>query len=162
MKKIILFSFFLLNSCSFSPVKTHFKSDRFIDIEFEKDDFFMRCSILDNKKKKSLMTFYGVNGETVYEFFFRRVSEDGSCEKLALKDYKRLVEKSSRVRIVGIMPLDRQENDLLNDSLPENLKKPKYIQNWTFVRLQTSSRCRAYFDVDCEDDNYWAGLLPQR
>jgi hypothetical protein len=162
MKIIGLFSFLLLNGCSLSPVKTYIKTDSFIDIEFDRSAFSMKCSLLDKKEKKSLMIFYGVDGDTVYEFYFRRVSEDGLCEKVILKEYSKFIENRSKVRIVGIMPLDKQENNLRGGLMADKFKKPKHLQNWTFVRLQTNKGCKAYFDVDCEEDNYWAGLLPQK
>lgn len=162
MIKILLFSSLLITSCSLPRVKTYFSSSSFLDIEFAKDDFFMRCSILDKKKKKSLMTFYGVSGDIVYEFFFRRVSEEGQCENFALKEYKSFVKNTDRIRIVGIMPLDKQKNNSVNSSIPDKFKMPQFLQNWTFIRLQANGKCKAYFDVDCETDNYWAGLSPQK
>lgn len=157
----ILFVLFVIVACSSSAIKIYNRSDRFIDIEFSKDDFYSFCADIDQKEKKSLMTFYGIEGNVVHEFLFRRISQTNSCLELQ-KQYNKLIGDVSRIRLVGIDPSSKKRNTLKNDPVPKKFKTPQYIKNWVFIRLETIKGCESYFDADCETENYWGGLAPQK
>lgn len=162
MKKVIILILFILNSCAISPVKIYNQSSDFIDIEVVKDNLFLECIEIDKKENKSLMTFYAVNDDTIHQFIFRRISETDWCENKIKKAYNELIKNMPQARLVGISPLNREKNDLHDKSVPEKLKKPSYLINWTFIRLETERGCKAYFDTGCDPENYWGGLSPQK
>lgn len=108
------------------------------------------------------MAFYAINGKIIYKFIYRRISKQDECENSIKKEYYKLAQKASTIRIVGISPLPKEENYLIKQAVPDKLKRPIFLQNWTFVRLENQNACLAYFDSDCQVENYWAGLFPQK
>lgn len=162
MRNFVILLLLTCISCSSISSKIYHQSDRFIDIEVAKDDFFMMCSDLGKEENKSLMTFYAVNEDIVHEFIFRRISDSKWCEKKVLQAYKKLSDGNRSIRLVGITSLEREKNNLPEESVPKQFKTPAYLINWTFVRMQTSKGCKAYFEQDCNPENYWAGFLPQK
>lgn len=144
-----------------NSAKIHNQSKEFLDIEVGKDNFHMECADIDKEEKKSLMVFYALDGDTVHEFFFRRISEENSCKNV-INQFNKLTQGMQKIRLVGISPLDKKKNNLTKDAVPENFKSPSYLINWTFIRLETSKGCEAYFENDCDSENYWGGLFPQK
>ncbi len=162
MKTLSIFVLLILNACTTSLITVYNQSDNFIDIEITKENFYMECAEIDKKENKSLMTFYAINGDTTHEFIFRGISETGRCEKNVKKEYNKFIANAYRIRLVGISPLPKKKNYLINEPVPEKLKKPSFLVNWTYIRLETSKGCKAYFDTDCDPKNYWGGLFPQK
>ncbi len=156
----ILLILFIFIACSSSAIKIYNRSDRFIDIEVSKDDFYSFCANIDQKEKKSIMAFYAIEGNVVHEFLFRRISQTDWCLELQ-KKYNKLIAEVSRIRLVGIDPSPQKGNTLKNDPVPEKFKTRQYVTNWVFIRLETIRGCKSYFDTDCEPENYWGGLFPQ-
>ncbi len=161
MKSLILFSVLAVLGCS-SSTKVYKQSDNFIDIEIAKENFYMECAVIDKNENKSLMTFYAINGDTVEEFIFRRISPIDQCENTIKKYFLKIIKDVQAIQLVGITPLEKKRNYLEKEMVPELFKKPHYLRNWTFIRLQTLKGCEAYFDNDCEPENYWGGLFPQK
>lgn len=156
----ILILLLAMVSCSSRSVKIHNQSDRFIDIEVSKGDFYSYCAYIDKKENKSIMSFYAIENDIVHEFFFRRISQTDWCLELQ-KKYNRLTDDVPRVKLVGIDPSLKKDNTLKNDPVPEKFKGRQYVKNWVFIRLETIKGCKSYFDTDCEPENYWGGLFPQ-
>lgn len=156
----ILLILFVFVACSSKAIKIYNRSDRFIDVEVYKDDFYSFCADIDLKENKSIMAFYAVEGDIVHEFLFRRISQTDWCLELQ-KKYTKLTADVSRIRLVGIDPSPEKENTLKNDPVPAKFKTRQYVKNWVFIRLETIKGCKSYFDTDCEHENYWGGLFPQ-
>lgn len=162
MKKLIIFCLFLFNNCATPPARIHNKSKYFIDIEVNNEDFYMECSEIDSRENKSLMSFYAIDGDKIHQFIFRSISEAKWCENKVKLSYIKLVKDMHRVRLVGISPNEQiEKNYLTNEAIPDKLKKPSSIINWTFIRLETTKGCKGYFNEDCKPENYWGGLFPQ-
>lgn len=158
--KILAVLFFIVG-CSSETVKIHNRSDRFIDIEISKDNFYSYCADIDKKENKSIMSFYAVENDVVHEFLFRRISQTDWCLKLH-KEYNKLIGNVAKIRLVGIDPSDKEKNTLKNDPIPEKFKNLPYMKNWIFIRLETSEGCKAYFNTGCDTKSYWGGLFPQK
>lgn len=158
--KILIILLFIV-SCSSRSVKIHNKSDRFIDIEVSKDDFYSFCADIDKKENKSIMSFYAIEDDVVHEFLFRRISQTDWCLKLQ-KTYNKLINNVSTIRIIGIDPSSQENNTLKNDPVPQKFKHLPYLKNWVFIRLETARGCKSYFDTGCAPENYWGGLFPQK
>jgi len=158
--KPIMVILFLFSSCASSEIKIYNQSDRFIDIEVNRKNFWFECSLVNPKDKKSLMSFYMINGEIIHQFIFRRLSNTKDCLKW-YKEYEKIIDGINRVRLVGIDRSEKEKNYLIKEKVPDNFKKPKFLINWFFVRLETSKGCESYFDNGCTPENYWGGLYPQ-
>lgn len=140
-----------------TSVKTHNKTEMFVDIETDESDTWIGCSTIDPKAEITLMTFYLLAGDTTHEFMFRRVDDLDWCLKTQ-KKYRDLTKDVKKVRIAGISP--NNQTKLITDRIPEKFKKSPRKINWTFVRLQTEKGCESYFSKDCNPENYWAGTTP--
>lgn len=161
MKATIILSLLIFNSCTISLTTIYNQSEDFIDIEVNKENFYMECGTIDKKERKSLMIFYAINKDVVYKFNYRRISETGWCKKNIRKEYDKLIKNISKIRLVETTPLEKEKNYLINRNVPEKLKIPNSLVSWTFIRLETSKGCKSYFQADCSPNNYWGGLLPQ-
>ncbi len=73
----------------------------------------------------------------------------------------KLINDIPKIHLVGITPLEKEKNYLINKSVPVRFKIPNHLISWTFVRLETKKGCIAYFKSDCDSQNYWGGLYPQ-
>ncbi len=154
MKIYIISILLFFTGCAISPVKIYNQSEYFIDIEVSKENFYMECAEIDKKENKSLMTLYAIDEGNVHQFIFRSISETGWCESKVKKAYNKLVQDVHKIRLVGISPSSKKKkNYLVDEPVPENLKKPSYLINWTFIRLETDRGCKAYFDTGCDPEN---------
>ncbi len=160
MKILNILSLIILIGCATSETRIHNQSNNFIDIEVTKEKFHLECAEIDKKENKSLMTFYAISGDTVHQFIFRSISETNWCENKVKNEYNKLVKKMHTVRLIGISP-NKDKNYLVDESVPQSLKVPSRLINWTFIRLETKKGCKAYFNNGCDPENYWGGLFPQ-
>lgn len=126
MKNLIILIFLIFNSCAVSPVKMYERSDNFIDIEINRNNFYMECVEIDKKENKSLMAFYAIDNDIVHQFIFRKISETAWCEKNVKKPYNKLMKNVFKVRLVGTSPLEKEKNSLINKPVPEKLKIPNF------------------------------------
>ena len=157
----ILFILVVFIGCSSHSVKIYNRSDRFIDIEVSREDFYLFCADIDKKESKSIMSFYAIEDNVVHEFLFRSISKTDWCLKLQ-KKYRKLTQDVSRIRLIGIDPSQKKKNTLKTDPVPERFKVYSYMKNWVFIRLETERGCKAYFDTGCDPEKYWGGLFPQK
>lgn len=160
-----IFLFFITTifviGCSQSTFIIYNKSKRFIDIEVKADNFWFECDEVNHEEKRSLMSFYVVEQETVHQFIFRVLEDTKKCVRLYSK-YKKMIENESKIRIVGVDLAEKSENYLIKKKqIPALFQRPKYLISWFFVRFHTSSACESYFSNGCSPEEYWGGLFPQ-
>ena len=162
--KLLLFFIALIavNSCSNSPVKIYHKSKRFIDIEVTKEHFWFECDEINHEEKRSFMTFYALEQDTVHQFIFRVLKDTKECHNLHAK-YTKMIEYENKIRIVGVDLAEKSPNYLAKKKhIPTIFKTPKYLMSWFFVRFHTSNACEPYFSNGCSPEEYWGGLFPQK
>jgi len=151
-------------SCSVrSPVEIKQLTDRFIEINADRDRVWFGCFEINPEDHLSLLNFYVKDGVTLHEFFYRRLISTKDCSS-QLKSYQILLKDVQRVTLVGITPkYEVEETDKKIESIPEDFSAGhKKLVNWTFIRLQTKRGCESYFSQDCDPENYWGGLIPHK
>lgn len=117
---------------------------------------------INPEDKRSLMSFYAIENDTVHEFLFRVLEDTKNCQKLYSK-YQKIIEHDKKIRLVGIELGGKEGNFLLKkERVPKKFKQPKYLSTWFFVRFHTANTCQSYFNDDCKPENYWGGLFPQK
>ena len=159
--KLLMITFILfIASCSTNFFKIHKQTDQFIDIEVSKENFWFNCDETDHKEKKSFMSFYTLEDDTVHLLIFRRVIDTKQCLKV-YDEYIKIITKTSKIRLVGINLARKEKNYLHDQNVPDKFKKPEYLKTWYFVRFHTGNTCESYFTEDCDPQNYWGGLSPQ-
>ena len=142
-------------------VTIHKRTGNFFDIEAPADQVWLVCSPDDPKEKDSFFFVLLLDGDTVHNFFYRRIYTRKMCldEK---KAYQQLMWNAKTIRLVGMEP--GKEKGPLKTSDPKVPKKFLSTQNLMshfFVRLQAGKKCKAFFSTDCDlPENYWAGTTP--
>lgn len=108
------------------------------------------------------MVFYILNGRETETFNFRRVYNASLCMKVE-KEYRRIVETSKTIRIVGFHPIEEPGPQPQHyQRIPARFTATSSVRSWTFTRLQADGKCKAYFDHDCElPKNYWGSISPE-
>jgi len=158
MKLLIISVLLILTCCSTNSVQIYKQTEQFIDIEVSKENFWFTCDETDHKEKKSFMSFYTIEDDTVHLLIFRRIIDTKRCLKVYDK-YKKIITKTSKIRLVGINLAKKEKNYLQDQNVPDKFKKAEYLTTWYFVRFHTGNTCESYFTEDCEPQNYWGGLF---
>lgn len=151
------------------PVQTkwgaiiHKYTANFIDIEAPAKNIWIGCSTEDPQQKgNSFFGVYVLDGDTAYDFFYRRVLDSVSICLQEKQEYQKLIRGSKTVRLVGILP-GEEKGPEKNPSphVPARfVTQPKRVAA-VFIRLQAENKCKAYFSSHCDlPKNYWGGVLP--
>jgi len=160
MKLLIIPALFLISCCSIIPSRIYKHTAQFIDIEVNKEKFWFNCDETDHKEKKSFMSFYAIENDTVHLLIFRRIIDTKKCLNI-YNEYKKIIDEADKIRLVGINLAPKESNYLAKENVPNKFKKIKYLTTWYFVRFHAEKKCEAYFTSDCDPSNYWGGLSPQ-
>jgi hypothetical protein len=150
--------FILVSLPSFAVV--HKRTSHFLDIEISKENSKIECSE-HHKNNTSYLSFNLLDQGIYYFFYCRRPFSIKEC-RIQKEEYFKILEKAGSVRVVGISPVEEHMRDstLRNYKMP--FKAEKVISS-VFIRLQAGSRCKAYFEDDCElPKNYWGGVTPEK
>lgn len=162
-KSWLLASLTITISCTLrGSVEIKRLTKNFIEIEAPSDKVWLGCAEINPEDHLAIMNFYIKDGSTTHQFLYRRLNDTKFCNSL-LRNYQKLVKDASRITIVGITTkYDPEETGQQIEDVPQEFATGhKKLANWTFVRLQTEKDCEAYFEEDCEPENYWGGLIPQ-
>jgi hypothetical protein len=119
------------------------------------------CTEDDPKKENSWMIFQIKDGDTKYEFIYRRVLNVPMCLSEE-REYRKMLKGAKTVRIVGVHP-DESINPPPESCkrIPKKFAETKKSVSIIFSRLQAQGSCKAFFITDCDlPKNYWVGMIP--
>ena len=154
-----LLIFFLLTGKSQALI--HKKTEYFLDIELKKKDFFINCSG-GPKDDNSILSINLMDGDTFYNFYYRRVITLKQCYQHK-KVYMDMLKAVQFLRIVASHPTERRMLDSEKKAVPNPFKKAIKIIYGPFIRLQAGDKCKANFFEHCElPKNYWGGVIPEK
>lgn len=157
--RLIFLLVIILEATNASAV-IHKRTEYFLDIELSKKTFLITCSG-GPRDDNSIVSFNLMDGDTYYNFYYRRVTTVKNCHRLK-KEYMDMLKEHDTVRIVSNHPTEREMtvSEVKAESAPFN--KAKIIIFGPFIRLQAGDKCKAYFSKDCDlPKNYWGGLIPE-
>lgn len=139
----------------------HKRTEYFLDIELSKKQFLITCSG-GPKDDNSIVGFHLMDGDTYYNFYYRRVRTVKECHELR-KEYMDMLKECDTVRIVANHPTERLMLDSEKKASPAPFNKSKKIIFGPFIRLQAGAKCKAYFSEHCDlPKNYWGGVTPEK
>jgi hypothetical protein len=138
----------------------HKRTEYFLDLELSKKTFLITCSG-GPQDDNSILSFHLMDGDTYYNFYYRRVRTVKDCHKLKI-EYMDMLKEHDTVRIVANHPTESEMSvsEAKAESAPFN--KARKIIFGPFIRLQTGNKCKDYFSKDCDlPKNYWGGVNPE-
>jgi hypothetical protein len=144
-----------------SHAAIHKKTQYFLDIELNKNQFLIECSGgLENNN--AIVGFHLLDGDTYYFSFYRRVWPMKDCQQLQ-KDYMKLLKNHNTVRLVINHPIEDLMNEKRREEWPTPFNRAKKMISGPFIRLQAGDKCKAYFPEHCDlPKNYWGGVIPEK